>query len=194
MTGALRNLAGPPAELTATPTASLHGPVDENMLSAWIDALSRARAGQGALVLELSTTGGDADIGRRIADDIRLFSRQTGRRALFLGRTTVYSAGITVMAGFPVADRWVSEDTALMIHGRKLSKCLDLDGPLRSERPKVEALLAEVDQGLALERAGFRQLIEGSRLSPDELDRNTIGDWYLTAAEALELRLIAGML
>jgi ATP-dependent protease ClpP protease subunit len=193
MTAPLKGLAAPPAELTRLPTVSLHGPVDEGMLSVWISALAQARTGQGTLVLELSTTGGDADVGRRIADDVRLFTRQTGRRAIFLGRATVYSAGATIMGAFPVADRWLSPGTALMIHGRKLSKTLTLDGPLRSERPKVEALLAEIDQGLTLQRAGFLQLIEGSRLSLEALEENTIGDWYLTADEALAQGLIAGV-
>ena len=97
-------------------------------------AIAYDLVGEGPLVLELSTTGGDADVGRRIADDVRLFRRQTGRKALFLGRATVYSAGVTIMAGFAAPDRWLSVGTSLMIHGRKLSKCLNMDGPLRSER------------------------------------------------------------
>lgn len=184
----------PPPELAAAPTLSLHGAVDEGMLSVWLEALETARDGSGALVLELGTTGGDADVGRRIAEDIRLFRERTDRPTLFLGRTTVYSAGVTVMAGFRQADRWLSRDTNLLIHGRKLQKSLELNGPLRSERAKAEAVLAEIEEGLRLERAGFEQLIEGSDVTLEELERRTVGDWYLTAQQALDRGLVAGLI
>lgn len=186
--------AAAPPELTGTPTVSLHGTIDDDMLAVWLDALAKARTGSGALVLELATTGGDAEVGRRMAEDVRLFREQTGRRALFLGRTTVYSAGITVMAGFPRADRWLSKDTVLMIHGRKLQKCMNIDGPLRSERARVEALLAEIDEGIRIEREGFERLTEGSDVALDELEKQTVGDWYLTAEEALDRGLVAGLI
>jgi ATP-dependent protease ClpP protease subunit len=185
-------LAAPP-ELADTPTVSLHGAVDDGMLAVWLDALARARTGSGPLVVELSTTGGDAEVGRRMAEDIRLFRERTGRRALFLGRTTVYSAGVTVMAGFHRAERWLSKDAVLMIHGRKMQKSLNIDGPLRFERARVEGLMAEIDEGLRIEQAGFEQLIEGSEVTLDELEKQTIGDWYLTAQEALARRLVAGL-
>lgn len=184
----------PPPELAATPTVSLHGAVDEGMLSVWLEALAKARNGSEALVLELGTTGGDADVGRRIAEDVRLFREQTGRRTLFLGRTTVYSAGVTVMAGFRQADRWLSRDTELLIHGRKLQRSLELNGPLRSERAKAEAVLAEIEDGLRLERAGFEQLIEGSDITLEELEGETVGDWYLSAQQALDRGLVAGLI
>lgn len=190
----LSKTVGPPKELTAAPTVSLYGAVDEAMLAVWLDALAKARSGTGPLVMELATTGGDAEIGRRIAEDIRLFRDQTGRRALFLGRATVYSAGATVMGGFLRDDRWLSRDTVVMIHGRKLAKCLNIEGPLRSERPRVQALLAEIDEGLRIERVGFERLIAGSDITLEELERQTIGDWYLTARQALDRGLIAGLI
>ncbi len=193
MTGMLKGALAAPPELAGAPTVSLHGPVDDGMLSVWLDALATARTGTGPLVLELTTLGGDAEVGRRMAEDVRLFHERTGRRALFLGRTTIYSAGVTIMSGFQRADRWLSRDSVLMIHGRKLQKTLDIDGPLRFERPRVEALMAEIDEGLRIERAGFEQLIEGSDVTLEELEKQTIGDWYLTAQQALERRLIAGL-
>jgi len=183
----------PPPALADAPTVSLHGAIDDGMLGVWLEALAKARAGSGALVLELATTGGDADVGRRIAGDVRLFREQTGRATLFLGRSTVYSAGVTVMAGFRRAERWLSRETVLLIHGRKLQRSLKLDGPLRSERSKAEAVLAEIDAGLRLEREGFEQLIEGSDVSLEEIEGRTAGDWYVTAREALERGLVAGL-
>ena len=184
----------PPAELTGAPTVSLHGAIDDGLLPVWLDALAGARSGSGPLVMELETTGGDADIGRRIAEDVRLFREQTGRSTLFLGRATVYSAGVTIIAGFARGDRWLAKDAGLMIHGRKLTKCLNVDGPLRSERVKVEALLAEIDEGLRLERIGFERLIEDSDVTLEELERQTSGDWYVTAREAAQRRLVAGLI
>lgn len=194
MTGMLKSALVAPAALAEKPTVSLHGAVDDAMLAIWLDALNAARPGTGPLVLELGTTGGDAEVGRRMAEDVRLFRERTGRRALFLGRSTVYSAGVTIMAGFRREDRWLSRDTGLMIHGRKLQKPLNLDGPLRTERPRVEAVLAEIDEGLRIERIGFEQLIEGSDVTLEELETRTIGDWYLTGQAALERRLIAGLI
>jgi len=193
MTAILKTVPAAPPELSDTPTVSLHGAVDESMLAVWLDALARARTGSGPLVVELSTTGGDADFGRRMAEDVRLFRERTGRRALFLGRATVYSAGVTVMAGFPRADRWLGKDAVLMIHGRQLQKRLSLDGPLRFERARVEALLAEIDEGLRIERAGFEQLIEGSDVTLEALEREAVGNWYLTAQASLDRRLVAGL-
>lgn len=183
-----------PTELAQAPTVSLHGAVDEGMLAVWLDALARSRTETGPLVVELSTIGGDAEVGRRMAEDVRLFRERTGRPAHFLGRTTVYSAGITIMAGFPRTDRWLSKDATLMIHGRQLQKSLNLDGPLRSERVRVEALLAEIDEGLRIERQGFERLIEGSDIALGELEKETAGDWYLSADAALGRGLIAGLL
>lgn len=180
-----------PPELSL-PNVRLHGSVDETTLSAWVDQTSALKPGA-ALVLELTTTGGDAEVARRIADDVRLLRVQGGRRTMLIGKTVVYSAGVTIMGGFDVADRWLSRDAVLLIHGRKLTKSLCLDGPLRSERPKVEALLAEIDDGLRLEEAEFARLLQGSAVPLAELQKRIVGDWYLGADQALERGLIAGV-
>lgn len=181
-----------PPRAFGKPNVRLHGSVDETMLSAWI-AQTAALPSDAPLVLELTTTGGDAEVGRRIADDVRLLKVQDGRRTMLIGKTVVYSAGVTIMGGFDVVDRWLSRDAVLLLHGRKLTKSLSLDGPLRSERPKVEALLAEIDDGLRLEEAEFSRLLQGSTVSLTELQNRIVGDWYLTADEALERGLIAGV-
>lgn len=181
----------PPPEL-ALPNVRLHGPVDDAMLDRWLDQTAALPAGT-PLVLELSTTGGDAEVGRRIADDARLI-REAGRTTWFLGKTMIYSAGATVMGGFPRANRWLSRDAMLMVHGRKLSKCLNFEGALRTERPGVEALLGEIDSGLRIERVEFLKLIEGSSVTLEELERETLGDWYIPADVALARGLIAGVI
>jgi ATP-dependent protease ClpP protease subunit len=181
-----------PSEL-AQPRLRLHGAVGDDMLAAFLDGLSAAEAESGPLVLELTTTGGDADVGRRIAVDLRLFRQRTRRRTLFLGKAVVYSAGVTVMSAFPRHDRWLAQGAALLIHCRKLTRQVSFDGPLRSERPKAEALLREIDFGLRLEAEDFERLIEGSRVGLAELLERAEAGWCLDAAEALDLGLIGGI-
>lgn len=180
-----------PPEL-ALPNVRLHGTVDDDMLNRWLDQTAALRT-DAPLVLELSTTGGDAEVGRRIADDVRLL-REAGRTTRFLGKTMIYSAGATIMGGFLRDDRWLTRDAMVMVHGRKLSKCLTFDRSLRAERPGVEALLAEIDSGIRLEKVEFAKLIEASSITMEELERETLADWYIPAATALERGLIAGVL
>ena len=182
----------PPADLAA-PNVRLYGQVNDEMLGRWIEQTAPLRDGSAPLVLELSTVGGDAEVGRRIADDVRLL-RDAGVSTRFVGKTMIYSAGATIMGGFLKADRWLSPDAVVMVHGRKLSKCLKLDGSLRSERAGVEALLAEIDDGIRIERVEFAKFIEGSDVTLDEIDRQTVGNWYISAEDALKRCLIAGII
>lgn len=182
-----------PPEL-ARPQIRLEGEVNESMLQAVRDGLDAAEDAGETAVVELTTPGGDADIGRRIATDLRLHRERTGRTPLFLGKAVVYSAGVTIMAGVPRRARWLSKGTVLLIHGRSLGRTLELDGPLRQERKRVEAILAEIDVGLELERRGFEALIEGSDIPLDELLERAETNWYLDAGQALARRLIQGII
>lgn len=110
-----------------------------------------------------------------------------------LGKTVVYSAGVTVMAGFPVADRFLTADCRLLIHCRKLAKTVQLDGPLSACEQQLREVLAEIETGKALQTEGYRQLIEGSQVTLDEIERRAADNWYLTAEEALARGLIAGV-
>ncbi len=182
----------PPA--LARPQIRLHGDVDDEMFSLFRQALDRAEEGtDDPVALELTTFGGDADVARRMAGDLRLFRERTGRRLIFLGRTTVYSSGITVMAAFPPADRWLSRETTLLIHGRSLAKTLELCGPLALERARVQAILSEIDVGLRLERDDFEQLVEGTGVGLVEVLERAPANWYLQAPEALARGLISGV-
>lgn len=181
-----------PVELAA-PQVRLNGPVDDAMLRAFLDAMDAAGGDEGPLVLELTTTGGDADMGRRIAADVRLFRERTGRRTLFLGKTVVYSAGATILSAFPRADRWLAQGTMLLIHCRQLTKTVQLDGPLKAERVKVEALLEEIDAGLTVELEDFEDLIAGSAVPIGELLERAQSGWYVRPDEALQRSLVAGL-
>lgn len=178
----------------AAPQVRLNGDVNDQMLRVFLDALAAAEGGEGPLVVELSTNGGDADVGRRIAIDVRLFRERTGRPTVFLGKAVVYSAGVTVMAAFPRQDRWLARGTTLLIHCRALSRTLELSGSLLSERSKVEALMAEIDVGLEAEEASFGELIAGSEVGLPELLERAQSGWYVGAEEALRRGFVGGLI
>lgn len=183
-----------PAELAA-PQVRLNGPVDDAMLRAFLDALAAAEGGgQGPLVLELTTSGGDADVGRRIATDVRLFRERTGRRTVFLGKSIVYSAGVTILSAFPRTDRWLARGTMLLIHCRQLNRSLQFEGPLKGARLRVEALLDEIDAGLEVEEQDFDELVAGSGVPVSELLERAQSGWYVRADEALQRGLVAGLI
>lgn len=188
----VRPVQAPPAALWR-PQIRLAGAVNDQMLADFRRGLADAEAGDDPVVVELTTLGGDADVGRAIGLDVRMFRERTGRSPLFIGKAVVYSAGVSIMAGFAREDRWLARDTVLLVHGRKLSKTLQLDGPLRLDRKKIEALLGEIDIGLELERRGFEALIDGSDVSLDELYEHIQPDWYLAADDALARGLIGGV-
>ena len=173
---------------------ALAGTVDDEMLKTFADQLARSASKDGALVLELTTSGGDADIARRIAQDIRI-ARELERKDLwFLGKSTVYSGGVTVMSAFPVGRRFLTRDAVLLIHERRLQKELKLDGALRASIAQVKDLLAELENGQALATDGFRDLIHGSAVSMEALMAHVLdANWYVRADEALALQLIGGI-
>ena len=75
------------------PDIRLYGSVGPNMLAEFFR--QQAEAPQtGPLVLELSSNGGDADLGRRIAQELRLWQEKQGREVWFLGKTYLFSAGV----------------------------------------------------------------------------------------------------
>lgn len=115
------------------------------------------------------------------------------RRLLFLGKTTIYSAGVTVMAAFPREDRFLTNDAMLLIHCRQLEKSLEISGPMRGSQAKVEALLHQIECGLRLEEANFQRLIEGSDIGLDELLDRALFNWYVPAEDALRRGLVAGL-
>jgi ATP-dependent protease ClpP protease subunit len=177
-----------------TPAIRLFGKVDEAMLREFFRQQAQADPGQPAMI-ELSTSGGDADIGRRIAYEIGQWQQATGQRATFIGKSFVYSAGVTIMSAVDADRRFLSADCELLIHERKISKVLHLEGALRGCRTLVQDALAEIDSGQRLERVGFADLVRDTPLSVDAvLAKLFERDWYLTAREALELGLVGGIL
>src|SRR6201997_5382994 len=103
----------------ARPTVRLSGSVGHPMVASFFDQLLPVLEIEGSILIELFTDGGDAEIGRRLAEEVRLLSREHSRDIWFLGKTLVASAGVTVMAAFPKDKRWLTRDAALLIHGRR---------------------------------------------------------------------------
>ncbi|RYF68606.1 MAG: hypothetical protein EOO22_17475, partial [Comamonadaceae bacterium] len=184
-----------PEALLKRPPIRLSGPVNDAMLQKFLEQLDAALRVGGPIVLELTTSGGEADVGRRIAEDIRIQTEQCGVEMLFLGKTAVFSAGVTIMSAFPCERRFLSKDGYLLIHERRLQKDVHLNGALRSVEGVIRDLLAEINSGQRLERDGFEDLVRGSKLGIDDLYQHVLKEnWYLSAAEALRLKLVAGIL
>jgi ATP-dependent protease ClpP protease subunit len=177
----------------ARPTIRLSGSVGHPMVGSFFDQLLPVLEVEGSILVELFTDGGDAEIGRRLAEEVRLLRLQQGRDVWFLGKTLVASAGVTVMAAFPKEKRWLTRDSALLIHGRRMVKDLHLEGPLGSCRRVLEEMIADIDHGLRLEEQSFAELIRGTNVDAEEIARRAYGGWYLSAAEALSRGLVAGL-
>ena len=180
-------------QIVDRPQISLIGDIDKFAVERFRDQLRAAEKAGGDVALEITTEGGDAEMGRRIVLDIEAARARLPGRFLFLGKTVVYSAGITIMSAFPCRDRWLAADAMLMIHGRKLEKTLEVSGPIRTNIPMIEALLAQMRTAIELEDNGFRRLIDGCDIGLEELREKAQSNWYLTAQEAAERGLVAGI-
>ncbi|MBV9828404.1 MAG: ATP-dependent Clp protease proteolytic subunit [Alphaproteobacteria bacterium] len=185
-----------PPELLARlahPTVRLSGAIDENAATAFLHQILPVLELPGSIVVELFSPGGDADIGCRLAQEVRLLREAHGRDMWFLGKTLVASAAVTFMAAFPRDRRWLTRDSTLLIHGRRMTRNVHLEGPLGSCRRVLEEIIADIDNGLRIEDEGFAQLIEGSAISMEEVRRRSYGGWYLTASQAFERGLVGGL-
>lgn len=109
------------------PAIILSGTVDYDMYTRVRRQLGEA-SGK-LVVVELSTLGGDPEVARMMGEDIPYHSDLTpDRHFVFLGKAAIYSAGTTFMSFFARDNRYLTRGTRLMIHERKLSKTLNIDG------------------------------------------------------------------
>jgi ATP-dependent protease ClpP protease subunit len=182
-----------PPRCLASPQISLIGEVNQAMVEKFLGQLREAEATGEDIAVEISTPGGDAELGRRLLLEVELARSRIDRRFVFLGKTHVYSAGVTLMSAFPPEDRYLTRDTVLLIHCRQLDKTVEISGPMRSSIPKLRALHEQMEIGIRLEEANFRQLIEGSDISFEEVCEKALCNWYLPAEDALKRGLVAGI-
>lgn len=177
--------------ILTSPQLRLVGAVDEAMYAEFRNQLAAAPA-DGALVINLTTLGGDPEIARCMGDDVRLL-RDAGRDLYFLGKAAVYSAGATFMSYFPVDRRYLTNGTRLMIHERQITRTIELSGPLKSCTDQLRAALHEIEHSIAIEEEGFRALVRDSAVDFDTLRKKAPDNWYIPAEEALEKGLVAGI-
>ena len=177
-----------------SPPILLCGTVDYAMYDSLRAQLVDAPA-EGLVVVELSTLGGDPEVARMMGEDIRFHSEvEPRRRFVFLGKAAIYSAGTTFMSFFARENRYLTRGTRLMIHERKLSKEVKLDGALTTLIPELEANINEIRASIAIQNEGFENLVKGSSVSLDEVIRRAPFNWYIEAQEAKELGLIEGVI
>jgi ATP-dependent protease ClpP protease subunit len=176
------------------PTILLSGAVDYEMYATFRSQLDSAPE-EGLIVVELSTLGGDPEVARMMGEDIRFHSdMQPERRFVFLGKAAIYSAGTTFMSFFATSNRFLTRGTRLMIHERKMSKTLPIDGPLTTCIATVTATLHEIEASIEIQNEGFENLIRGSKVTMDEVLQKAPSNWYIEAGEALDLGLIQAVL
>lgn len=167
------------------------GTVDTARQDRVIAELRRLKDEDEDAIIEITTTGGDADAARRIASDITLFCKNTSRNAYIVGRTHVFSAGVTILASVPPSHRYLTSDTLLLIHERRQSKSLELSGPLRACLQIAREEVATLENSIALEKTGFQQVLNGSDIGVEELIEMAATNLYVPAAEALRMKLVA---
>jgi len=103
-------------KLLFEPNISLNGLIaEESTLPFFLERLAAVRSSGEDIILELNTAGGDADAACRIALEIRLFIRHSGRQAYCVGKTVIYSAGVSIFAAFPKSCRFLTEDAVLLV-------------------------------------------------------------------------------
>lgn len=184
----------PEREWILTPQVRLIGEVGSDMLRSMLDQLADLPPDSATIAVEISTNGGEAETARRMMLEVELArERFPSARFVFIGKTNVYSAGVTLMSAFPRDDRFLCREAVLLIHCRQLDKTIELSGPMRSSLPKVRSVVAQIELGMEIEEQNFRQLIEGSDIMLDDLLQKAEHNWYVPAQEALDRKLVAGL-
>lgn len=181
-------------DLLFKPNLSINGMITPDTVTFALGRLVEIRSSQQVLIAEINTDGGDADAARRIALEIRLFLRHSGQAGYCVGKSNVYSAGVTLLAAFPRENRFLTDDAILLIHERRLEANLQLSGPIRSCLQIVREQLSLLETAQQLEFAGFEELVDGSDLTVDQLYDRAIKNCYMKAETAVRHGLVAGVL
>ncbi len=183
----------PPSAFLA-PAILLSGSVDYQMYADFRQKLETV-PDNGLIVVELTTLGGDPEVARVMGEDIRFLSEMSPqRRFVFLGKAAVYSAGTTFLSFFATENRYLTRGTRLMIHERKMSQTVKVDGPLTTCTASLKAVLHEIEESIIIQNEGFENLIRGSQVTMDEVLEKAPANWYVEAHDALRMGLIAGVI
>jgi len=180
------------------PQILLSGTVDYDMYRDFRTKLEPAVAEApdgGRIHVELSTLGGDPEVARMMGEDIRFHSEMVpNRRFVFLGKAAIYSAGTTFMSFFATENRFLTRGTRLMVHERKLSKTLKIEGPLTTCIATVQATLHEIESSIEIQNEGFENLIRGSQVTMATVLEKAPANWYIEANEAVALGLVTAVI
>ena len=130
----------------------------------------------------------------QIAEEVRMAEEAFGVKPIFLGKTSVFSAGVTIMSGFPPERRYLAKNTTLLIHERRTTKDVHITGQIGASIQVARELVAELEAGLRVQNEGFARLVEGTDVSYEEVLQKASTGWYVSAQEALDRRLVAGIL
>jgi hypothetical protein len=98
------------------------------------------------------------------------------------------------MSFFARGNRYLDRGTRLMIHKRKLSKQLVIDGPLTTCVAVVKATLNEIECSIVIQNEGFQNLVLGSSVTLEQVLEKAPSNWYLEAQEAKSLGLVEAVL
>lgn len=183
------------AHLSEYPIIRLIGTVGEEMVRDYLkqfEAVSKSK--KKIFVVELTTYGGKADYGYRIAEEIRLAREYYEKDPIFLGKTFVYSAGMIILAAFPKNRRYLTRHTTLLTHERRIEEDVKFLGPLVANIQVAKEILADFENGRRIQNQNFAQLIEGSNVSLKEVLKKAETGWYIAADEALRRQLVEALL
>jgi len=81
----------------AHPTVRLSGSIDEATAASFLSLVLAVLEVQGSIVVELFSSGGAAEVGRRVAQEVHILRQAHGRDMWFLGKTLVASAAATII-------------------------------------------------------------------------------------------------
>jgi ATP-dependent protease ClpP protease subunit len=182
------------SRLLFEPNISINGLITSDTLGFFLGRLQAVRQDGIDLIMELNTDGGDADVARRIALEIRLFCKHSKGKAYCVGKTKVYSAGVTILAAFPRRQRYVTEDAVLLVHERHMQQSISLNGPLKACIQIVREQLALLETAEQLEREGFEELVQGTCIAPEQLYEKATQNCYITADEAVRIGIVSAIL
>src|SRR5580692_4348472 len=167
-----------------SPAVLLSGTVDYDMYTNFREQLAQT-PDTGLVVVALSTLGGDPEVARMMGEDVRYHSDlDPQRHFVFLGKAAIYSAGTTFMSFFARDNRYLTRGTRLMIHERKLSKTLNIDGPLTTCVATVKATLNEIEASITIQNEGFENLVRDSQVTMAQVLEKAPCNWYIESQEA----------
>jgi hypothetical protein len=83
---------------------------------------------------------------------------------------------------------YLTRSKRLMIHERKLSKKLVIDGPLTTCVAVAKATLNEIECSIAIQNEGFQNLVLGSSVTLNQVLERAPSNWYLESSRSKEPR------